>query len=176
LVRFILDGIPPASRGHPQIEVSFDVDANGILSVKAKDKATNKEQSIRIEARSGLSDADIERMKKDADANAESDKKKMELIEVRNVADQAVYSARKALADSKGKIPAELETSINEKITAVESKKTAENADEIKSATEELTRELSKVYEAVQKAGGATDAQTPPQEPPKEGGEGAQTN
>jgi molecular chaperone DnaK len=176
LGQFVLDGIPPAPRGLPQIEVSFDVDANGILSVKAKDKATNKEQSIRIEARSGLSDADIERMKKDADANAESDKKKMELIEVRNVADQAVYSARKALTDNKGKIPAELETSINEKIAAVESKKTAENAGEIKAATEELSKELSKVYEAVQKAGGATDAQTPPQEPPKEGGEGAQTN
>jgi molecular chaperone DnaK len=176
LGRFVLDGIPTAPRGLPQIEVSFDVDANGILSVKAKDKATNKEQSIRIEARSGLSDADIERMKKDADANAEADKKKMELIEVKNVADQAVYSARKALTDNKGKLPAELEASINEKITAVEGKKTSENADEIKAATEELSRELSKVYEAVQKAGGA-DAQTPPaQEPPKEGGAENPTN
>ena len=170
LGQFVLDGIPPAPRGLPQIEVSFDVDANGILSVKAKDKATNKEQSIRIEARSGLSDADIERMKKDADANAEADKAKMSLIEAHNVAEQAVYSARKAIVDNKGKIPAELETAINEKITAVEGKKTSENVEEIKSATEELTRELSKVYEAVQKAGGASNEQTPPQEPPKDAG------
>jgi molecular chaperone DnaK len=152
LGRFVLDGIPPAPRGLPQIEVSFDVDANGILSVKAKDKATNKEQSIRIEASSGLSDADIEKMRKDAEANADSDKKKMELVEARNISDQAVYAARKALLDNKGKIPAELETSINEKITAAEGKKTSEDVAEIKAAAEELTRELSKVYEAVQKA------------------------
>lgn len=157
LGRFVLDGVPPAPRGLPQIEVSFDVDANGILSVKAKDKATNKEQSIRIEARSGLSDQDIERMKKDADANADADKKKMELVEARNIADQAVYAARKALTDNKGKIPAELETSINEKVTAVEGKKTSENVEEIKTAAQELTSELSKVYEAVQKAGGSAD-------------------
>ncbi len=177
LGQFVLDGIPPAPRGLPQIEVSFDVDANGILSVKAKDKATNKEQSIRIEARSGLSDADIEKMRKDAEANAESDKNKVELVEVRNMADQAVYSARKALTDNKGKIPAELEAAINEKITTVEGKKTAENAEEIKTATQELTTELSKVYEAVQKAGGATDTQTPTaEEPKKEDGAGEATN
>lgn len=158
LGQFVLDGIPPAPRGLPQIEVSFDVDANGILSVKAKDKATNKEQSIRIEARSGLSDADIERMKKDADANAEADKKKMELVEAKNVADQAVYAARKALLDNKGKIPAELEATINEKITTLEAKKTSENVEEIKGAAQELTTELSKVYEAVQKAAGADTA------------------
>lgn len=168
LGRFVLDGIPTAPRGLPQIEVSFDVDANGILSVKAKDKATNKEQSIRIEARSGLSDADIEKMKKDADANAEEDKKKMELVEARNIADQAVYAARKALTDNKGKIPTELEASINEKITALEGKKTSENVDEIKAAAEDLSKELSKVYEAVQKAGGAAEA---PKEEPKAEGE-----
>lgn len=162
LGRFVLDGIPPAPRGLPQVEVTFDVDANGILSVKAKDKATGKEQSIRIEARSGLSDADIERMKKDAEANAGEDKKKMELIEARNMADQAVYASRKALSDNKDKIPTELETSINEKIAAVESKKGGDDVAAIKSAAEELSKELSKVYEAVQKAGGA---QPPPQEP-----------
>ena len=159
LGRFVLDGIPPAPRGLPQIEVTFDVDANGILSVKAKDKATNKEQSIRIEARSGLSEQDIERMRKDAEANAGEDKKKMDLVEARNMANQAVYASRKTLTDNKGKIPAELETAINEKITAVESKKTIDDAAAIKSATEELSKELSKVYEAVQKAGGS---QTPP--------------
>ena len=162
LGRFVLDGIPPAPRGMPQVEVTFDVDANGILSVKAKDKATNKEQSIRIEASSGLSDAEIEKMRKDAEANADSDKQKAELVEARNMAEQAVYSAKKALDDNKDKLPAELVTSINEKITAVESKKALENAAEIKTAVEELSKELSKVYEAVQKAGAA---QTPPTEP-----------
>ncbi len=159
LGRFVLDGIPPAPRGLPQVEVSFDVDANGILSVKAKDKATNKEQSIRIEASSGLSDADIEKMRKDAEANASSDKQKVELAEARNIAEQSVYGARKALVDNKGKVPEDLEKTINNKISAVEAVKNSENTAGIKTATEELGKELSKVYEAVQKAGGA---QTPP--------------
>ena len=158
LGNFILDGIPPAPRGLPQVEVSFDVDANGILSVKAKDKATNTEQSIRIEASSGLSDADIEKMRKDAEANAEGDKQKAEIANLRNEAEQSVYGARKALTDNKGKVPAELETSINEKITAVESKKNAENVADIKAALEDLSKEVSKVYEAIQKA---TGSQTP---------------
>ena len=164
LGRFVLDGIPPAPRGLPQVEVTFDVDANGILSVKAKDKATNKEQSIRIEASSGLADADIERMRKEAEANADTDKKKVELVEARNMADQAVYAARKALGDNKDKIPMELATAINEKVSALENKKGSDDLAAIKSATEELSKELSKVYEAVQKAGG-----TPP--PPPAGGE-----
>ena len=172
LGRFMLDGIPPAPRGLPQIEVTFDVDANGILSVKAKDKATGKEQSIRIEARSGLTDADIERMRKDAEANADQDKKKMELAEAHNLAEQAAYGARKALLDNKGKIPAELETSINEKAAAVDAIKNSEDVATIRTATEALTSELSKVYEAVQKAGGNAggtpppqDGQTPPETP-----------
>lgn len=171
LGKFVLDGIPPAPRGLPQVEVTFDIDANGILSVKAKDKATQKEQSIRIEASSGLSDADIEKMRKDAEVNADTDKKKMELAEAHNMADQAVYAARKALTDSKGKIPAELETAINEKISAMEGKKTSEDTADIKNATEELSKELSKVYEAVQKAGGQSapadaGSQTPPTDEP----------
>ena len=166
LGRFVLDGVPPAPRGLPQIEVTFDVDANGILSVKAKDKATNKEQSIRIEARSGLTEADIERMRKDADANAETDKKKKDLAEARNLAEQAVYGARKALADNKDKVPVELETVIQEKIAAVEAKKNSEDATEIKTVLEELSKELSKVYEAIQKAG---SNQPPPNEPPPPG-------
>ncbi|MBC7836405.1 molecular chaperone DnaK [Acetobacteraceae bacterium] len=177
LGRFVLDGIPPAPRGLPQVEVSFDVDANGILSVKAKDKATNKEQSIRIEARSGLTPEDIERMQKDAEQNAADDKKKMEMAEVRNLADQAVYASRKALTDNKGKIPAELETTINEKIIALESKKTGEDSTAIKTATEELSKELSKVYEAIQKAGGsqADSADTTQSETPPEGEAGSQS-
>jgi molecular chaperone DnaK len=165
LGRFVLDGIPPAPRGLPQVEVTFDVDANGILTVKAKDKATQKEQSIRIEGSSGLSEGDIERMRKEAEQNATEDKKKMEQAEVRNVADQAVYAARKALADNKAKIPTDLEKSINDKITAVESKKTGDDTAALKTATEELSKELSKVYEAIQKAG--------PTEPPAPGTQSA---
>ena len=163
----MLVGIPPAPRGLPQVEFTFDVDANGILSVKAKDKATNKEQSIRIEASSGLADADIERMRKDAETNADSDKKKVELVEARNLAEQSIYSAKKALDDNKDKIPMELATAINEKITAVDNKKGSDDAAAIKAATEELSKELSKVYEAIQKAGStgspqAGGTQTPP--------------
>jgi len=158
LGRFVLDGIPPAPRGLPQIEVTFDVDANGILSVKAKDKATNKEQSIRIEASSGLAEQDIERMRKEAEANADTDKKKVELVEARNMADQAVYAARKALTDNKEKIPMELATAINEKVSALENKKGGDDLLAIKTATTELTTELSKVYEAVQKAPGTQSA------------------
>ena len=175
LGQFVLDGIPPAPRGMPQVEVSFDVDANGILSVKAKDKTTGKEQSIRIEASSGLSDADIERMRKEADANAEADKQKMELVEARNIAEQTVYTANKALADNAGKIPAELEASIKEKITAVEGKKGSDVVTDIKSATEALSTEMSKVYEAIQKA--AADAPKPEAEtPPTEGGAAPEQN
>ena len=162
LGRFVLDGIPPAPRGLPQVEVTFDVDANGILSVKAKDKATNKEQSIRIEASSGLSDQDIEKMRKEAEANADSDKQKMEIAEARNIAEQTIYSAHKALADNKDKIPAELGTAISEKISALEAKKGSDNAADIKAATAEVNAELSKVYEAVQKASGTATTDTPP--------------
>jgi molecular chaperone DnaK len=172
LGRFVLDGIPPAPRGLPQIEVTFDVDANGILTVKAKDKATNKEQSIRIEGSSGLSDADIEKMRKDAEANASADKAKMELAEARNVAEQSVYAAKKSLDDNKDKIPMELATAINEKIAAVDNKKGSDDAAGIKAATEDLSKEMSKVYEAVQKAAanepGAQQAPQEPQTPPSD--------
>ncbi|OGC86023.1 molecular chaperone DnaK [Candidatus Adlerbacteria bacterium RIFCSPHIGHO2_02_FULL_54_18] len=166
LGRFVLDGIPPAPRGMPQVEVTFDVDANGILTVKAKDKTTNKEQSIRIEGSSGLAEQDIERMRKEAEQHADADKQKVELVEARNVAEQALYTAKKALSDNKDKIPMELATAINEKISAVENKKGSDDAVGIKSATEELARELSKVSESLQK-------QTPPNEPPPAGTQSA---
>ena len=166
LGRFVLDGIPPAPRGMPQVEVTFDVDANGILTVKAKDKTTNKEQSIRIEGSSGLAEQDIERMRKEAEQHADADKQKVELVEARNVAEQALYTAKKALSDNKDKIPMELATAINEKISAVENKKGSDDAAGIKSATEELARELSKVSESLQK-------QTPPNEPPPAGTQSA---
>jgi len=152
LGRFILDGVPPAPRGVPQVEVVFDVDANGILNVKAKDKSSGKEQSIRIEASSGLSDADIEKMKQDAEVHAEEDKKKKELIEVRNVAEQMAYTAEKALKDNADKIPEEIKTSVDEKIKAVREVKDKDDLEQIKKATEELSSEMQKIGEHISKA------------------------
>ena len=107
LGRFILDGIPPAPRGLPQIEVSFDIDANGILNVSAKDKATGKTQSIKIEGSSGISKEEVERMKKDAEIHASEDKKKQETIEIKNTADALVYTCEKTLKDAGDKIKPE---------------------------------------------------------------------
>ncbi len=145
LGRFILDGIPPAPRGMPQVEVVFDVDANGILSVTAKDKASGKTQSVRIEARSGLSDADVERMKKEADLHGEEDKKKKESVEVKNIAEQSVYMAEKSLRDYKEKIPADVVKSIEIKIEDVKKVKDGTDMGVIKSATEALSLEMQKI-------------------------------
>ncbi|HEY1037073.1 MAG TPA: molecular chaperone DnaK [Candidatus Paceibacterota bacterium] len=153
LGRFILEGIPPAPRGMPQVEVTFDVDANGILNVKAKDKATNKENSIRIEASSGLSKEDIERMKKDAEAHDAEDKKKRDEVDVRNTADHAMYSAEKALKDNKDKVPADIVTSVEAKIAALKTAKEGTDIEALKKATEELSTEMSKIGEAMAKAG-----------------------
>jgi molecular chaperone DnaK len=113
---FNLDGIPPAPRGMPQVEVTFDVDSNGILTVKAKEKTTGKEQSIRIEGSTGLSEADIEKMRKDAEAHADEDAKKKEAVETKNVAEQMAYTAEKALKDAGDKVPAEVKTDVESKI------------------------------------------------------------
>ena len=172
LGRFILDGIPPSPRGMPQVEVTFDIDANGILNVKAKDKSSGKEQSIRIEASSGLSKEEIEKMKKDSEMHAADDQKKRELIETRNGADQLQYTAEKSLRDNAAGIPEELKKSVQEKIDALAKVKTAEDTAAIKVATEGLSRELQKIGEAVAK--GAPKDQGPGQgsqnPPPNEGG------
>ena len=156
LGRFILDGIPPAPRGIPQIEVSFDIDANGILSVNAKDKATGKEQSIRIEASSGISGEEIEKMKKQAELYAEEDKKKKELIDARNLADTLVYTTEKAMKEFGGKVKAEDKKEIEEKIEDLKKVKDSDNGDEIKKASEELSQAVQKVgaelYKAQQEA------------------------
>jgi molecular chaperone DnaK len=157
LGRFILDGIPPAPRGMPQVEVSFDVDANGILNVKAKDKASNKEQSIRIEASSGLSKDDIERMKKDAEMNDADDKKKKDEVEVRNLAEQLIYTAEKAVKDNKDKVGADIVTAVEAKIADLKKAKEGTDMAAIKTATEALSTEMSKIGEAMSK-GGATEA------------------
>ncbi|MFA6050381.1 MAG: molecular chaperone DnaK [Candidatus Paceibacterota bacterium] len=161
LGRFVLEGIPPAPRGIPQVEVTFDIDANGILNVKAKDKSTNKEQSIRIEASSGLSKEDIEKMQKDAEMHADEDKKQKEIVEARNIAEQSIYASEKALKDNAAQIAPELKASVEEKIALLKTAKDSENLDTIKSATEALSAELSKIGEAISKA---SAEQTPPKE------------
>lgn len=161
LGRFVLEGIPPAPRGVPQIEVTFDIDANGILNVKAKDKTSGKEQSIRIEASSGLTDADIEKMKRDAEVNAESDKQKKELADIKNTAEMTLFTAEKAIKDSEGKIGEDVKKSVEEKVSKLKSvKELPEHTDggaAIKSATEELANEMQKIHEAMSNppAGGA---------------------
>lgn len=145
LGRFILDGLPPAPRGLPQIEVTFDVDANGILNVKAKDKATNKEQSVRIEATSDLSKEEIEKMKTDAAAHAEEDRKKKEEIETRNMADTLVYTSEKTLKEYGEKIPEDAKKSIEAKIDELKKIKDSGSAEEIKSKTNELSAEIQKI-------------------------------
>lgn len=145
LGRFILDGIPPAPRGMPQVEVSFDVDANGILNVKAKDKTTNKEQTIRIEASSGLSKDDIEKMKKDADVNADVDKKKKEEVEVKNMAEQLIYTSEKSLKDAPSTLPEDIKKNVTEKMEALKKDKEAGDMNAIKTSTEALSTELQKI-------------------------------
>lgn len=151
LGRFVLDGIAPSPRGVPQIEVSFDIDKDGVLSVKAVDKGTNKEQSIKIEASSGLSDEDIEKMRKDAELHADEDNKKKEVVELRNTAEQSVYAAEKALKEHGDKITDEIKKSVEEKTEAVKKVKDGDNIEEIKKATEELGTELSKIGEHMAK-------------------------
>jgi len=145
LGRFILDGIPPAPRGIPQIEVSFDIDANGIVNVKAVDKATGKEQKITITASSGLSEEEIEKMKKDAEAHADEDKKKRELIEAKNVAESLIYTAEKTLKDAGEKVDSNKKTEVEEKIKALKDVLAEENVEVIKNSTEALSTSLQEL-------------------------------
>ncbi len=168
LGRFILDGIPPAPRGMPQIEVSFDVDANGILSVKAKDKASGKEQSIRIEASSGLTDSEIEKMRKDAELYAEEDAKLKELVDVKNTAEMLVYTAEKSLKDAEGKISEEIKKSVEDAIGELKTVKDNGSIEEIKSKTEALSSVLSKIGEEMNKANPENNNSTENQENVKE--------
>jgi len=149
LGRFILDGIPPSPRGVPQIEVTFDIDVNGILNVTAKDKATGRHQSIRIEASTGLSKEDVEKMKKEADAHADEDRKKREMIEIKNTADNLVYLSEKTLRDAGDKISEDIKKEINEKVEALKSVKEGNNLDEIKKKSEELSLAIQKVGQAM---------------------------
>lgn len=161
LGRFILEGIPPAPRGMPQVEVTFDVDANGILNVKAKDKASGKEQSIRIEASSGLSEAEIKKMKEDAEAHADEDAKKKELVDEKNTAEMMIFTAEKSIKEYGDKVPGDVKSSVEDKIAKVRTAKDGTDIGVIKSALEELTAELSKIGEAMSKAGATTEGANP---------------
>ncbi len=151
LGRFMLDGIPPAPRGLPQVEVTFDVDASGILTVKATEKTTGKVQSIRIEGSTGLSEADIEKMKADAEAHADEDLKRKELVESKNLAEQMIYTAEKAVKDNGEKAGTDVVTEVNEKIALLRTARDGESVEAIKSASEALSAALSKIGEAMMK-------------------------
>jgi len=170
LGRFILDGIPPAPRGIPQVEVSFDIDANGILKVSAKDKATNKEQSIRIEASSGITDEEIEKMKQDAEVHKEEDQQKQEMIEVRNMAETLIYTSEKTLKDAGDKVKDEDKKEVEEKVKALKDIKEKDDKDAIKRATEDLSKVIQKVGAELYKEAPSTGSG---QDPAAEGAQAA---
>jgi len=178
LGRFILDGIPVSPRGIPQIEVSFDIDANGILNVSAKDKATGKTQSIKIEGSAGLSKDEIEKMKKDAEAHAEQDNKKKELIEAKNIAENLIYTAEKTLKEAGDKVPEEKKKELEEKINSLKKAAGDDNIEDIKKSTEELSQmaqqigaELYKQTQQEQKPEGekASEEKSEDKKEPEEG-------
>jgi molecular chaperone DnaK len=163
LGKFILDGIPPAPRGIPQIEVTFDIDANGILNVTAQDKATQRSQHITITASSGLSESEVERMRREAESHADEDKKRKELIEARNTADNAVYTAEKALRDFGDKAPADTKSKVEAEIANVKKALEGDDPVKIKSATDQL-------FQVIQQIGASVYQQGGPQAGPTAGG------
>lgn len=169
LARFILDGIPPAPRGVPQIEVTFDIDANGILTVFAKDKATGKAQSVKIEASTALSKEEVERLKREAELHAAEDAKKRELIEARNQAESLLYVAEKSLRDAGGNVSEEVKREVTEKIEALKGEKDRDDIEAIKAKTQELSIAIQKIGEALYRgqtpppSGGTEHPETPPQ-------------
>lgn len=172
LGRFILDGIPMAPRGVPQVEVSFDIDANGILHVSAKDKASGKSQSIKIEGSAGLSKEEVEKMKKDAEIHAAEDKKHQEVIEVKNLADSMVYTAEKTLKDAGEKAPADLKKQAEERIFALKEVQKADNIEDIKAKTKELSEVMRKIGAELYKqtpspAGDQKSGEEKPKDEPK---------
>ena len=162
LGRFHLDGIPPAPRGTPQIEVTFDIDANGILNVSAKDKATSKEQSIRIEASSGLTDDDIEKMKRDAEEHAKEDKEKREEIDLRNNADQIIYQTEKSIEEAGDKIDNKIKEKISTMIEDIKSAKEANDMKRLKESVDALNQEWAKMSQEMYSEG--ANQQSPNQE------------
>jgi molecular chaperone DnaK len=149
ITRFDLVGIPPAPRGMPQIEVTFDIDANGILSVKAKDKATQKEQSIKITPSSGLTSGDIDKMVKDAELYAEEDRQKKELAEIKNQADQLIYASEKTLSENGDKIADAEKDNLTREIGNLKTALDSGNKDTVKAGIEALSKAAQKVAEAL---------------------------
>jgi molecular chaperone DnaK len=158
---FNLEGILPAPRGVPQIEVTFDIDANGIVSVQAKDKATGKEHQIRIQASGGLSDNDIQKMVKEAEANAESDKKRREQVEARNSTEAMIHQVEKSLQDGGDKVPADVKTEAEAAVAQARSAMEGQDPEVLKTASDRLTQSAMKIGEAVYKAQGAAEAGAP---------------
>ena len=154
LGQFDLVGIPPAPRGVPQIEVTFDIDANGIVNVSAKDKATGKEQTIRIQASGGLNEAEIQRLVREAEAHADEDKRRKEVVEARNQADVAVYSAEKALKDAEGRVPSELKATVEQAVTRLKEAMQGNDATRMRQATQRLAEALARIGQATQQATG----------------------
>ena len=154
LGKFILDGIPPAPRGMPQIEVTFDIDANGILKVTASDKATGRSQHITITASSGLNDAEVDRMRREAELHADEDKKRKEMIEVRNNADSAIYTAEKALRDFGDKVPADTRSKVDAEIANVKKAMESNDAETMKNATDQLAQVVQQIGASVYQASG----------------------
>jgi molecular chaperone DnaK len=153
--RFDLNEIPPAPRGTPQIEVSFDIDADGILHVSAKDLQSGKQQKIRIEAKSGLNESEIQRMLRDAEEHKEEDSKRKEEIGIRNDADSLAFRAQKSLDEYKDRLPADINKEIQTRIDALKKALEGQDSSAIKSATDALNQHMQKIGEALQKQGGA---------------------
>ncbi len=174
LGRFILDGILPAPRGLPQIEVTFDIDANGILSVKARDKGTGREQKITITASSGLNKEEVERMRREAEMHAAEDTQRREQVEARNTADTMAYTAEKTLRDNKDKIPADLNKEVEDKVAAVRSALQGNDVNAIKQATQALSETMQKIGAAIYQQQQQQPPPPPPpgSEPPPPGGKG----
>jgi molecular chaperone DnaK len=158
LGKFQLVGIPPAPRGMPQIEVTFDIDANGILHVTAKDLGTGKEQKIEIKSGSGLSDEEIQSMVSDAESHAEEDRKQRELAEARNLAENAAYQSEKALADAGDKVDSATKEEVEAAVKAVRESLESESAEEITAKTEALTAAMTKASEQIYAAAEADAA------------------
>ncbi len=167
LGRFHLDGIPPAPRGVPQVEVTFDIDANGILHVNAKDKASGKEQSIRITSSSGLNKEEVEKMKNDAKEHAAEDKKKKEAVEIRNQADSLVFQTKKQIDEMKDKITPDNKSRLEAEIKKVEEAVSSNNTDQMKSATDALNKTWNEIASQLySQAGGPQDQGAPGQGAP----------
>jgi molecular chaperone DnaK len=166
LGQFDLVGIPPAPRGMPQIEVTFDIDANGIVNVSAKDKASGKEQTIRIQASGGLTEADIQRMIREAEAHAEEDKRRKELVEARNQADSIIYTAEKSLKEAEGRVPANLKTEIEQAISGLKDAMKGDDVQRIRQASERLGQIAQRLGEALNRAGAEASASSGSQSEP----------